>query len=198
MLKKSIFLLTENDFNSENLQLIHDTKNAIIIPLTFKTIKFLKENKIEFELFDDLISPKDYEDIDNTIYNIGRNWWNHDNLKQIFDYKGLNIALMIESELIVSLLKFGHRIWIVEKIICKIKPDVIYYSNSKNSISRIPELFVNDYKFQIKHIISNIDEKNFRNENYTIGFDFMGKNLDIVFSRNKFFKIKNTIIFYGI
>ena len=108
MEKKSIFLLTENDINSKTIEKIQKSRKAIVIPLTFKTIKFLNEKKIKFELFDELLSPKNYERIDNDIYNIGRSWYDHDALKQIFDYKGLNVAQMIESELIVSLLKFGH------------------------------------------------------------------------------------------
>ena len=120
MEKKSIFLLTENDINSKTIEKIQKSRKAIVIPLTFKTIKFLNEKKIKFELFDELLSPKNYERIDNDIYNIGRSWYDHDTLKQIFDYKGLNVAQMIESELIVSLLKFGHRICLIEKILNQI------------------------------------------------------------------------------
>ena len=132
--------------------------------MTFKTIKFLNEKKIKFELFDELLSPKNYERIDNDIYNIGRSWYDHDTLKQIFDYKGLNVAQMIESELIVSLLKFGHRICLIEKILSHIKPDIVYISESTKSISKIPKLFCENYKFKIKNITSESDEKNFRNE----------------------------------
>ena len=84
MEKKSIFLLTENDINRKTIEIIHNCKNTIIIPLTFKTIKYLKEHNIEFKLFDELLSPKDHETIDNTIYNIGRKWWDHEVLNKNF------------------------------------------------------------------------------------------------------------------
>ena len=187
---KSLFLLTENDINVKTIEKIHSTEKPIVVPLTFKTIKFLEEKKIKFELFDELLAPKDYEKIDNAIYNIGRSWWDNNSLKQIFEYKGLNIAQMVESELIVSLLKFGHRICLIEKIVSHIKPDVVYISDSTKSISKIPELFNKDYKFEINNITSELDEKNFRNDDYTVGFDFLGKNLDITISRKKFFRIK--------
>ena len=187
---KSLFLLTENDINAKTIEKIHSTEKPIVVPLTFKTIKFLKEEKIKFELFDELLDPKDYEKIDNTIYNIGRSWWDNNSLKQIFEYKGLNIAQMVESELIVSLLKFGHRICLIEKIVYYIKPDVVYISDSTKSISKIPELFNKDYKFEIKNITSELDEKNFRNDDYTVGFDFLGKNFDVTISRKNFFRIK--------
>ena len=190
MEKKSIFLLTENDINSKTIEKIQKSRKAIVIPLTFKTIKFLNEKKIKFELFDELLSPKNYERIDNDIYNIGRSWYDHDTLKQIFDYKGLNVAQMIESELIVSLLKFGHRICLIEKILSHIKPDIVYISESTKSISKIPKLFCENYKFKIKNITSESDEKNFRNDDYTIGFDIIGKNLDVTISRKNFFRIK--------
>ena len=190
MEKKSIFLLTENDINSKTIEKIQKSRKAIVIPLTFKTIKFLNEKKIKFELFDELLSPKNYERIDNDIYNIGRSWYDHDTLEQIFDYKGLNVAQMIESELIVSLLKFGHRICLIEKILSHIKPDIVYISESTKSISKIPKLFCENYKFKIKNITSESDEKNFRNDDYTIGFDIIGKNLDVTISRKNFFRIK--------
>ncbi len=114
---KSLFLVTENDINSKTIEKIKNSKESVVVPLTFKTIKILKEKKIKFKLFDDLLSPKNYEDIDNTIYNIGRTWWDHNSIKEIFEYEGVNIAQMIESELIVSLLKFGHRICLIQKII---------------------------------------------------------------------------------
>lgn len=190
MEKKSIFLLTENDINSKTIEKIQKSGKSIVIPLTFKTIKFLNEKKIKFELFDELLSPKNYERIDNDIYNIGRSWYDHDTLKQIFDYKGLNVAQMIESELIVSLLKFGHRICLIEKILSHIKPDIVYISESTKSISKIPKLFCKNYKFKIKNITSESDEKNFRNDDYTIGFDIIGKNLDVTISRKNFFRIK--------
>jgi len=190
MEKKSLFLVTENDINSKTIGKIQNSKNAIVVPLTFKTIKFLKEKKIKFEIFDDLLSPKDHENIDSTIYNIGRTWWDHNSIKKIFEYKGLNIAQMIESELIVSLLKFGHRICLIEKIILEIKPNIVYVSESTKSISRIHTLFNKEFKFEIKNITSNSDEKNFRNDDFTIGFDLLSKNLDLTISRKKFFVIK--------
>lgn len=190
MEKKSLFLLTENDINPKTIEKIHDSDKPIIIPLSFKTIKFLKQEKIKFELFDELLSPNDYEMIDSTIYSIGRSWWDHNYLKEIFEYKELNIAQMVESELIVSLLKFGHRICLIEKIISHIKPDVVYISDSTKSISKIPELFSKDYKFKIENITSESDEKNFRNDDYTIGFDFIGKNFDLTISRKNFFRVK--------
>ncbi len=190
MEKKSVFLITENDINSKTIEQIKNSEKPIVIPLTFKTIKILKENKIQYELFDKLLSPKDYETIDNNIYNIGREWWNHDSLKKIFAYEGLNIGEMIESELIVSLLKVGHRICLIKKIIDEIKPNIVYISNSTKSNSKIPELFCKNHEFEIKVITSESNEKDFRNDDYTIGFDLIGKNLDITISRKKFFKIK--------
>ncbi len=190
MEKKSIFLLTEEDVTTKTIKKIHNLEKSIVVPLTFKTIKLLNEQKIKFELFDDLLSPKDYEIIDNAIYNIAREWWNNDSLKKIFEYKNLNIAQMLESELMVSLLKFGHRICLIKKIISQTKPDYIYISDSTKSISKIPELFTKDHKFLIKYILSESDEKIFRHDNYTVGFDFIGKNIDFTFSRKNFFRIK--------
>jgi len=190
MKKISMFLLTENDISSKTIEKIEKSKKSIVVPLTFKTIKILKEKKIKFELFDELLSPKDYEAIDNDVYKIGREWWNNEYLKQIFEYQGLNISNMVESELIVSLLKIGHRVCFIKKIISHVKPDIVYVSDSTNSISKIPELFSKEYNFKIEKIISKSKEKNFRNDDYTIGFNILGKNLDITISRNNFFKIK--------
>lgn len=190
MKNKSIFLLTENDINSKTIKKIQTSKNSTIIPLTFKTIELLEEGKIKFDLFDELLSPKDYETIDNQVYEIGRTWHEHDYLKKNFEYRGVNIAKTTECELTSSLLKFGHRICILDKIFSLIKPDIVYASETTKSISKIPRIFSKIYKFEIENLYSKSDEKNFRHDNYTIGFDIKGKNVDITLSRKNFFKIK--------
>ena len=53
MKNKSLFLLTENDVKSKTIKKIKITKNSIVVPLTFKTIELLEEQKIKFELFDE-------------------------------------------------------------------------------------------------------------------------------------------------
>ena len=45
MKNKSLFLLTENDLNSKTIKKIKVTKNSIVVPLTFKTIELLEEQK---------------------------------------------------------------------------------------------------------------------------------------------------------
>lgn len=190
MKTKSLFLLTENDINSKTVKKIQITKNSTVIPLTFKTIELLEEQKIKFELFDKFLSPKDYEMIDNQVYEIGRTWYEHGYLKQIFDYDGVNIAKTIESELTSSLLKFGHRICLLKKIFSEIKPNIVYVSETTKSISKIPRLFLKDYEFKIENLSSESYEKNFGHDNYVIGFDMKGKNVDITLSRKNFYRIK--------
>ncbi len=190
MKNKSLFLLTENDVNSKTIKKIKITKNFIVVPLTFKTIELLEEQKIKFELFDELLSPKEYESIDNQVYEIGRTWDEHDYLKQIFEYNGVNIAKTIEGELTSSLLKFGHRICILEKIFSAIKPNVVYVSETTKSISKIPRLFSKNYEFEIENLGSKSDETNFRVDDYMIGFDIKGKTVEITLSRKNFNRIK--------
>ena len=190
MEKKSLFLLTENDVNFKIIKKIKSTKNSIVVPLTFKTIEPLEEHKIKFELFDELLSPKEYEDIDNQMYEIGRTWYEHDYLKKIFEYDGVNVAETIEGELTTSLLKFGHRICILDKIFLAIKPNIVYVSETTKSISKIPRLFSKNYEFKIENLFSKSDEKNFGHDNYTIGFDIKGKNVDVTLSRKNFYRIK--------
>ena len=162
MKNRSLFLLTENDVNSKTIKKIKIAKDSVVVPLTFKTIELLKEHKIKFDLFDELLSPKDYEIIDNQVYQIGRTWDEHDFLKQIFEFRGVNIAKTIETELTSSLLKFGHRICILEKIFSEIKPNIVYVSETTKSISKIPSLFSKKYQFEIKNLFSKSNETNFR------------------------------------
>jgi len=190
MKNKSLFLLTENDVNSKTIKKIKIAKNSVVVPLTFKTIELLEEQKIKFELFDDLLSPKEYEMIDNQVYEIGRTWDEHDDLKQIFEYKGVNIAKTIEGELTSSLLKFGHRICILEKIFSAIKPNIVYVSETTKSISKIPRLFSKNYEFEIENLYSKSDETNFRIDDYIVGFDIKGKNVEVTLSRKNFNRIK--------
>lgn len=190
MEKRSVFLLTENDINEKTIEIIQNSKESTVIPITYKTVRLLKEKNIEYRIFDELLSPKDYETIDSTIYKIGRTWWDNNELKQIFDYEGINIAQMVESELIVSLLKFGHRICLIKRILEDLKPDIVYVSESTKSISKIPNLFKNDFKCLIKTFQVEKEEKNFRNDDFTVGLDLIGKNFDVTISRKNFFRIK--------
>jgi hypothetical protein len=190
MKNKSLFLLTENDVKSKTIKKIKITKNSIVVPLTFKTIELLEEQKIKFELFDEFLSPKEYEMVDNKVYEIGRTWDEHDDLKQIFEYNGVNIAKTIEGELISSLLKFGHRICILEKIFSAIKPNIVYVSETTKSISKIPRLFSKKYEFEIKNLYFKSDETNFRIDDYIVGFDIKGKNVEVTLSRKNFNRIK--------
>lgn len=190
MKNKSLFLLTENDVNYKIIKKIKITRDCVIVPLTFKAMELLNEHKIKFELFDELLSPKEYESIDNQVYEIGRTWNEHDFLKQIFEFHGVNIAKTIETELTSSLLKFGHRICILEKIFSEIKPNIVYVSETTKSISKIPSLFSKKYQFKIENLFSKSNETNFRIDNYTVGIDIKGKNIEMSLSRKNFNRIK--------
>ncbi len=136
-----IFLLTENDVTRNTINEIKKYQNPIVIPLTFKTIDVLNSFQIKFLLNEDFLSPIDHEGIDTSSYKIAQKWWHNKDLQNILAYKGINIALLPESELISSLLQFIHRICLIDKIFLRFKPDAVYFSNSQKSISRIPELF---------------------------------------------------------
>jgi hypothetical protein len=185
-----IFLLTENDVTRNTINEIKKYQNPIVIPLTFKTIDVLNSFQIKFLLNEDFLSPIDHEGIDTSSYKIAQKWWHNKDLQNILAYKGINIALLPESELISSLLQFIHRICLIDKIFLRFKPDAVYFSNSQKSISRIPELFQKKYNFSIKYIDSISSEKNFRFDNYVIGFDLFGKTKEFKISRKFFFRIK--------
>jgi len=186
-----IFLLTENDLTTNTVDEIKKYQNPIVIPLTFKTISVLNSLKIKFLFDENFISPTEHEYIDTLTYEIARKWWAKKDLQSLLEYRGINIALLHENELTSSLLKFIYRICLIEKIFLKFKPDIVYFSNSQKSISRIPELFQKEYDFSIKYINSISLEKNFRFDNYVIGYDFFGKTKEFEISRKNFFRIKN-------
>jgi len=185
-----VFFLTESDVTDESLKKIKNHEKSIVIPLTFKTIKLLKDKKIEFTLDDSFISSKDFELIDSTSYKIVREWWKREELDSIFNFKEINIALLLERELITTMIKFIHRILLVKKIILEFNPKIVYFSKSNNSISRIPELFQKKNNFIIKNLSSISNETNFISDKFTIGFDIFGKIIDVKFSRKTFFRIK--------
>jgi len=185
-----IFLLTENDLTTNTVDEIKKYQNPIVIPLTFKTISVLNSLKIKFLFDENFISPTEHEYIDTLTYEIARKWWAKKDLQSLLEYRGINIALLHENELTSSLLKFIYRICLIEKIFLKFKPDIVYFSNSQKSISRIPELFQKEYDFSIKYINSISLEKNFRFDNYVIGYDFFGKTKEFEISRKNFFRIK--------
>jgi len=185
-----LFFLTENDITENTINEIKKYSEPIIFPLTFKTIKILEANKIRFSLDENLLSPSDYELIDSLTYEIAKTWWKEKDYRSIFEYRGINLAILPETELISSLLKFTHRIYLIKKILSKFKPDLVYFSDSQKSISRIPELFQKEYGFLIKHVNSISLEKNFRFDDYNVGIDFLGKTKEFKISRKNFFRIK--------
>lgn len=190
MEKTVIFLLTENDLTTNTLNEIKKYSNPVVIPLTFKTINLLNSFKINFLLDENFLSASDYEYIDTSTYEIARKWWTQKEIQSFLDYRGIDVGLIPESELISSLLKFIHRIILIEKIFLKFEPDIVYFSNSQKSISKIPELFQKKYNFSIQYINSISLEKNFRFDNYVIGYDLFGKTKEFEISRKNFFRIK--------
>ena len=117
MLGKTVFFVDIEDISDIKKEIKDDEK--IIFPLNFKSEKILRKNKVETVIPDDFLEASDYQKIDDLSQELAKTWFENENLEKILNYKNINLGLMLERELGGTLLKFIHRIVLVEKILEK-------------------------------------------------------------------------------
>ncbi len=186
-----IFLL---DSIPKNIEIL-DQKNSKIFPLNFKIEKYLTSKKIILTDTSKWLNWEDFMFIDTTAIDIPKKWGLMKHLEKNLDFRGINLAFLIEKELFLSLLPLIHRIVLIEKIIEKTNPKIAVIDENDNtyfgkSIKKILE--INNIK--IEHIdVKKITKEGFKGDNISFGIDIFGKTLDIKLKRKYFFILKDLV-----
>ncbi len=174
----------------------NDIKNEIndeieIIPLNPLTEKKLIELKHNFTSPDEFLNGQDFEKIDKCVIDFIETWWKNNSLKNSFSYNGIDIAPIINLELITSLNKIFYKVYLIQKIISLKNPKLIIINNDHSYFNKIILLISRQNNIPIKfYKTTSFNEQLFRWENYNIKLNFLKKYFVLKISRKNFQKFK--------
>lgn len=198
MMMDNILYIFNSDIISEKIiNEIKNRENYFVIPLNIHVKKFLEKHNIKNICERDILDFKDYEYIDEIAYNISKNWCKNNSLEDILDYHEINLGSMLQAELRQRLLKYIHRIRLIEKILEKIQPKLVFTTYADDVLNKIPYNFCisQGIKTEILHDLS-IETTVNRFEKINFAIDVFGKTIDFNLSRNQFAKLKKLYEFY--
>lgn len=184
-----IFFLDDIPKNIEIL----DHKNSKIFPLNYKVEKYLKDKKIILTDTSKWLDWEDFMFIDTTAMDIPMKWGLLKHLEKNLDFRGINLALLIEKELFLSLLPLIHRIILIEKIIEKTNPKIAVIDKNDNTyFGKILKKVLKTNNIKIEHVdVKKTTKEELKGDSISFGIDFFGKTFDITIKRKYFFILKD-------
>ncbi len=194
---EKILYILENSITKKLENEIKNNKNCSVLTLDFELKKNLEKIGIKTIDEQDFLNFDDYEEIDNHTLNFSRNWFTGKKIENILEYNNINIGLMLQNELYQNIIKYVHRIKLIEKILYKINPEKVLTIFSNDIMGKIPQKVCLSNNFNTKIIpnYSNLKNKNkFDQVNFSI--KILGKNKDIIISKKQFTYIKKIFEFY--
>jgi|TARA_B110000467_G_scaffold162646_1_gene186400 hypothetical protein len=176
----------------KNIQIL-DQKESKIFPLNFKVEKYLESEKIISTDTSKWLNWEDFMFIDKVAIDIPMKWGLMKHLKNNLDFKGINLSLLIEKELFLSLLPLIHRIILIEKIIENTNAKIAVINEKDNTyFGKILKKILKKYNITTEHIdVEKTTKQILKGEKITFGIDFLGKSLDITLKRKYFFILKD-------
>ena len=175
-----------------NLEIL-DQKKIKIFPLNYKVQKYLTYKKIISTDTSQWINWEDSMFIDTVARDIPMKWGLIKHLEKNLDFRGINLALLIEQELFISLLPLIHKIVLIEKIIENTNPKIAVIDENDNTyFGKILKKILKTNNIKIEHIdIKKTTKEKFKGDNISFGIDFFGKTFDITLKRKYFFILKD-------
>lgn len=192
-----LYIFNSDTISKKIINQMKNQENYFVIALNIKVKKFLEKHNIKNICEKDILDFEDYEYIDETAYNISKNWCKSNQLEDVLNYHGINLGLMLQAELCQILLKYIHRIRLIGKILEKIQPKLVFTTFGDDVLNKIPYNFCisKGIKTEIFHDLSIETTVNtFEKLNFAI--DVFGKTIDFNLSRKQFVKIKKLYEFY--
>tara|TARA_B110000881_G_scaffold131946_1_gene116069 strand:+ start:257 stop:1420 length:1164 start_codon:yes stop_codon:yes gene_type:complete len=178
----------------KNIKIL-DQKNSKIFPLNFKIEKNLKSKKIIVTDTSKWLNWEDFMFIDTTAENIPNRWGLMKHAGEEIDFKGINLSLLIEKELFLSLLPLIHRIILIDKIIENTNPKIAVIDENDNTyFGKILKIILKTNNIKTEHIdIKKITKQGFKGDKIEFGIDVFGKTFDISLKRKYFFILKDLV-----
>ena len=118
-MKNTLYIL-EGKITNQLENEIKDEKDSLVLALDIHLKKYLESINIKTLDEDKFLDFNDYEEIDNKALNLSQKWFVGNEFEQILQYNNINIGFMLQNEFFQNLIKYLHRIKLIQKIIHKI------------------------------------------------------------------------------
>lgn len=125
MNKNILYILDSNSISKNTLDQIKSKKNCFIICLNHFIEKEFQKHNVKTVSEKDILKESDYIEIDELTYNISKNWCINNDLERDLTFHEINLGLTLQNEIFQNLLKYIHRIFLIEKSIKKIQPELV-------------------------------------------------------------------------
>lgn len=169
-------------------------KKCDVLVLDVNLKKYLEKRKIKTVNEDEILNFNDYEEIDKETLNFSRNWFLNNHLEKILEYNQINIGLMLQNELFQNILKYLHRIKLIQRTLDKNSPGEIFTFYSGDTLGKIPYEVCISKKIRtnkIRYIKSKKQKNKFDSVNFSI--NIFKKNHNITISKKKFVYLKKIV-----
>jgi hypothetical protein len=175
---------------------ILNQKNSKIFALNFQVEKYLRSKNIIPTDVNKWINWEDFMFINTIANDISMNWGLIKHLEKKLEFKGINLSLLIEKELFLSLLPLIHKIILIDKIIENTNPEIaVINENSNTYFDKILKniLKTNKIKTEYFEIEKSSTGNFFKGDKYHFGIDFLGKTFEIGLKRKYFFILRDLV-----
>ena len=169
-------------------------KKCDVLVLDVHLKKYLEEIKIKTVDENEILNFEDYEQIDKETLKFSRNWFYNNQLEKILEYNQINVGLMLQNELFQNILKYLHRIKLIQRTLDKNNPEEVFTFFSEDILGEIPYKVCKSKNIKAIKItnIPNVKRKSkFDSVNFTI--NIFKKNFDISISKKKFLYLKKIV-----
>jgi hypothetical protein len=198
MNKNTLYILDSESISQNVLDKIKSKKNCFIVCLNHIVQNELQKNDIKTVFEENILEENDYIEIDELTYNISKNWCQNNNLEKHLTFHKINLGLTLQNEIFQNLLKYVHRIFLIEKSIQKFQPELVLTTYDKGILGSIPyKICVSrGIKTEIlEELTTRIIENKFDKVNFAI--NIFGKNLELSVSHNQFVNLKKIYELYA-
>jgi len=196
MMKNTLYILEDKITNQLENEIINE-KDYSVLALDIHLKKYLESINIKTLDEDKFLDFNDYEEIDNKVLDLSRNWFMGNEFESILQYNNMNIGFMLQHEFYQNLIKCLHRIKLIQKIIHEINPEKILTIFSDDIMGQIPHRISlsNNIKTEVIQNISNVKKKSkFEQVNFAI--NIFNKSIDITISKKQFEYLKKIVGIY--
>ena len=183
-MKNSIIFL-EGDIDKKLINKItNDYSSSKIFTLDYTSHKKLESLSLSHDLSDDELSDSDKKEIDMIVTNLASNW--HKKFESNLSFHNIILPIMIESEMVLFLSSLYIKIFSIDKILKKFKPNSVLSSSTINDY--VKKQCVSSHLPCETVEITKDTELLF--DKINLKFNIFGFPISLNISRKKFLRIK--------
>ena len=183
-MKNSIIFL-EGDIDKKLINKItNDYSSSQIFTLDYASHKKLESLSISHDLSDDELSDSDKKEIDMIVTNLASNWYKK--FENNLSFHNIVLPIMIETEMVLFLSSLYIKIFSIDKILKKFKPNSVLSSSTINDYikKQCASLHLSCETVEITKDTELLFDK------INLKFNILGFPISLNISRKKFLKIK--------